>query len=242
MSDYSVAITLICIGYLVGACFLESSTVANMATVEAVTLSIYWDSNCTEEVDSIDWGILHPGSTKTVNLHVRNQDNATVCLSLNTANWEPSEASESIDFRWNYTGERINANKVVKVAFNLSVLRDTKLTGTFSFNIVLSPIPPPVDKTPPEISYISPETGAVIDGSSLLLRWVGRDNGSGISYFSVYLDGRLEQHTKKTSCELLGLTEGLNNITVTAHDKAGNTGVAEITVNVDNTPPIVSMN
>lgn len=242
MSEYSIAVTLIVIGFLVVAGSLESSTMTNMAIVEAVTLGIYWDSDCTKEVDSIFWGTLFAGSSKTVNLHVMNQGNATVCLSLDTANWEPSEASEFIDLGWDYAGETISTNNVAEAALTLSVSRDTKVTGTFSFNIIISPIPPrPVDRTRPEISIMSPEAGAAINGSSLLLRWAGRDSGSGIDYFSVYLNSKLAQLNWKTSCELLGLIEGLNNIRVVAHDKAGNIREDRITVNVDNTPPRVSM-
>jgi len=73
------------------------------------------------------------------------------------------------------------------------------------------------------------------------VRWVGRDSGTGIDRYLVFLNGGLEAETKDTSCDLPELSEGLSNVTVKAYDKAGNRGEDEIVIDVDRTAPSVSL-
>lgn len=243
LNNVSTAIILTAIGYLAFLGFFESSTVTNIAIVQAASLGVYWDVDCSKEAKSIDWGSLYPGSSRKIDIYIRNEGNATTHISLTTAEWKPPEASEYISLDWNYTGQTIKPNDVIQIAFNLSISSNIKEISTFSFNIVISaedapqippPPPPPPDITPPRIYITTPEPGAVIDGSDLLVVWFGIDSESGIDHYSVYVNGRLETETRNPRCQLLGLPKGSNNITVVAYDKAGNVGIDEITVTLDN--------
>ena len=252
MDGFSTAIVLILAGYLIAVGFLGSSTVTSTATINGNMLGIYWDLGCTQGVDSISWGTLYVGSSRTVSMHIRNEGEATIHLSLTTTDWQPAEASEVLSLDWNYDGRKLYPNEVVPIGLRLSLSPDPKGLTSFGFNIVMSPEevqpspppsppPPPVDRSPPSISVVSPESGAVVNGSSLLVRWVGRDSGTGIDRYLVFLNGELEVETKDTSYDLLELSDGLNNVTVKAYDKAGNKGEDGITVDVDRMAPTVSL-
>jgi len=139
----------------------------------------------------------------------------------------------------------INRDDLVQIALTLVVQKDAKGITAFNFDIVISaedmspPPLPPRDATPPKVSITSPGASAVVNGSSLLVRWVGRDSGSGIDYYSVYLNDGSEIKTEDTSYRFLGLDEGLNSIRVVARDMAGNVGTDDVEVIVDNTAPRV---
>ena len=53
----------------------------------AHTLGIYWDSACTNRTSSISWGILEPGSNRTVTVYIRNEGNTVVTLTETVQNW-----------------------------------------------------------------------------------------------------------------------------------------------------------
>jgi len=252
MDGFSTAIVLILAGYMIAVGFLGSSIVTSTATINGDMLGIYWDLGCTQGVDSISWGTLYVGSSRTVSMHIRNEGEATIRLSLTTTDWQPAEASQVLSLDWNYDGRKLYPNEVMPIALKLSLFPDPKGLTSFGFNIVMSPEevppsqpppppPPPVDTSPPSISIVSPESGAVVNGSSLLVRWVGRDSGTGIDRYLVFLNGGLEAETKDTSCDLPELSEGLSNVTVKAYDKAGNRGEDEIVIDVDRTAPSVSL-
>ncbi len=44
----------------------------NTATIKAVGVGVYSNSQCTQPVSSIDWGVLTPGQTYTRVIYVKN--------------------------------------------------------------------------------------------------------------------------------------------------------------------------
>jgi len=73
------------------------------------------------------------------------------------------------------------------------------------------------------------------------VEWAGVDDGSGIDHYSVYLNNEPVINTTDVSCELSGLVEGFNNVTVTAYDKEGNFASDQISIIVDLTAPSVEV-
>ena len=122
--------------------FLSSSVnpanIENVGSIKAINIGVYWDSNCTDEVSTIEWGTLEPGSSRSVNIYVRNEGNTAVILDLNTTNWTPVSASDYISLSWDYSGRRIDPEEVIQVTLRLTV--SPKISGitTFSFEIVIS--------------------------------------------------------------------------------------------------------
>ena len=99
-----------------------------------------------------------------------------------------------------------------------------------------------VDATAPNIEIIFPKDGYNTKETNLTIVWWGSDAETRIAYYLVFLDNTQVLNTTSASHELTGLTEGNHRIKIEAYDLAGNTDNDEITITLDNTMPIASMN
>jgi hypothetical protein len=105
--------------------------------VKALGVGIYWDSACSQTVSGIDWGSSEPGAVKNVTVYMRNEGTAPITLSLQTANWNPTNAADYISLSWNYSGQTIDPNQVLAVTLSLSISSNIQGITTFSFDIVV---------------------------------------------------------------------------------------------------------
>ncbi|MCW3978797.1 MAG: hypothetical protein NWF12_03535, partial [Candidatus Bathyarchaeota archaeon] len=110
----------------------------SVSAVDAVSVGVYWDRDCTSPVESIDWGNLSPGSSKTASIFVRNEADADVHLSLNTTGWKPRHASEDIFLDWNYTRRPLRPEDAAHTTLLLSVSPRITNVADFNFDIVIS--------------------------------------------------------------------------------------------------------
>ena len=109
-----------------------------VSAVDAVSVGVYWDRDCTSPVESIDWGNPSPGSSTMASIFVRNEADADVHLSLNTTGWKPTHASESIFLDWNYTRGPLRPEESVHTTLSLSISPQITDVTDFSFDIVIS--------------------------------------------------------------------------------------------------------
>ena len=112
--------------------------VRSAGLVKALGIGVYWDEGCIKAVSSIDWGLLEPGSVKTVTVYIRNEGNAPVVLSLQTEGWSPESASEYMALGWNYDGRQIDANSVLRVDLSLIISPNIQGITSFSVTIIIS--------------------------------------------------------------------------------------------------------
>jgi hypothetical protein len=112
----------------------------SVGTVKALGVGVYWDSGCSQTVSSIDWGLAEPGVVKNVTVYMRNEGNAPITLSLQTANWNPANAADYISLSWDYNGQTIDLHQVIGVTLSLSI--SSSITGitSFSFDIIISAV------------------------------------------------------------------------------------------------------
>jgi hypothetical protein len=115
-----------------------SRTVPSAGTVKGIGVGIYWENACTSRVSSINWGVLEPGSNRTIIVYVRNEGNAATTLSETTQNWNPAAASSHLTLRWNYTGQTMNVNQVLQVKLTLTLSSTVSGITSFSFDIVIT--------------------------------------------------------------------------------------------------------
>jgi hypothetical protein len=109
----------------------------NVSAAEIVgPIGVYWNESCNQEVHSINWGILAPGEIKRVVVYVRNEGNETCLLILTPENWNPSNASNYLDFSWNCDDNRIEVDEIVKATLRLLVFPDIVGITDFSFDII----------------------------------------------------------------------------------------------------------
>jgi len=115
---------------------VAATSFENSGSVKSVGIGVYGDSNCTDRVSSIDWGVVEPGSTKNVTVYVRNEGNVAVSLQLNATNWSPVNASSFVGLSWDYDGKRVSSGEVVEVVLILSLTYKLDITE-FSFDIII---------------------------------------------------------------------------------------------------------
>jgi hypothetical protein len=110
---------------------------SSVGTVRAVGVGVYWDSGCSQTVSSIDWGLADPGSVKNVTVYIRNEGNTPITLSMQTANWNPANATNYISLSWDYNGQTVDLHQVIGVTLSLSISSIIEEITTFSFDIVV---------------------------------------------------------------------------------------------------------
>jgi len=114
-----------------------NKTISNTGSITAIGVGIYWNQATTNQVTSIDWGTLDPGSNKTVTVYIQNEGDSAVSLSLHTSNWNPSAASDYLSLSWDYGGQSINVGEIVQVTFILSASASVEGIDTFGFDITI---------------------------------------------------------------------------------------------------------
>ena len=102
------------------------------------SIGIYWDSNCTNKVSSINWGMVELGSSKNVTVYVKNTENVALTLSLSAENWNPANASKYMSLSWDYNGQPINPNTVIRITLTLTVFANVTGITDFSFDIIIT--------------------------------------------------------------------------------------------------------
>ena len=119
------------------------TTISSHGVVKAFLVGVYWDSNCSVPVSSIDWGLIEPGLASNVTFYVRNEGNYAVTLFLSAENWTPENASNYLSLRWDYVGQIINPSETVQATFSLLASPDIEHIAEehiadFSFDVIIS--------------------------------------------------------------------------------------------------------
>ena len=133
-----VAIAISIVALILAVIALNSIVLYNTGNVKAIDIEVYWDSDCTNEVSLIDWGIIEPETTENVTVYILNTGNSNVMLSMNTTNWSPSSASNYITLSWDYEGQSIGLGQVVQTTLTLSMSPSIQGITSFSFDIVVA--------------------------------------------------------------------------------------------------------
>ncbi|MGA1821755.1 MAG: carboxypeptidase regulatory-like domain-containing protein [Thermoplasmatota archaeon] len=136
----------------------------------------------------------------------------------------------------NYTGSDNDGNGIGDEVFPLysNVDNFPLVSGTNEYVI------PEDDSTPPNITIVSPADGDFIPRNWVLVKWSGKDEGIGIEYYQIKIDGTLWIDVGVTnSYNITSLAEGSHTIWVSAWDYAGNSNMTNISIFVDLANPVV---
>lgn len=134
----AIAVVGVVVSALAAGLLVASQSIYNTGNVKAVGVGVYWDSSCTNEVSSINWGNLDPGETKDVTIYVKNEGTMAVTLSMTTDNWNPASASSNMTLSWNREDRVLNAGSVVQAVLTLSVSSDISEITNFSFYLIIT--------------------------------------------------------------------------------------------------------
>jgi len=103
-----------------------------------IKIGVYTDSSCTASVTEIDWGTLMPSDTVQRLVHIRNEGDMPVLLTLSTEAWNPPEAERHMALSWNYTGAKIAVGNGIDVELQLTIFSNCTGITSFSFDIVIT--------------------------------------------------------------------------------------------------------
>ena len=116
----------------------SNRTVSNAGEVKAIGVGVYWNSDGTNEVVSINWGILEPGSSTNRTCYIQNEGNSASTLSMNTTNWNPINASDYLSLTWDYGGQLVNPDEIIPVVLTLAISDSVTGITSFSFDIIIA--------------------------------------------------------------------------------------------------------
>jgi hypothetical protein len=124
--------------------YLNIPSVGNVITLG---VEAYWDENCKNNTEEVNWGIIRLGSSKNVTLYLRSKSNVDAKLNLNTTNWSPANVSNYMNLSWNYNEKPIKhaPPEVIQVTLTLSASSSyffseylvTNNVKEFSFDIII---------------------------------------------------------------------------------------------------------
>jgi hypothetical protein len=106
--------------------------------MSGVGAGIYWDQACANRTLSLDWGLVEPGSSSTMRVYVRNEDDSAVSLWMATSNWTPQIASEYMTLIWTYSGRMLSTNEVVPIDLVLIVYPNASEITDFSLDVIIT--------------------------------------------------------------------------------------------------------
>jgi hypothetical protein len=128
-----VATVVVASGILFG-----SKTVNNAGTINSIGVGVYWETDCENAIDVIDWGYLEPGAHQNVTIYIRNEGNVPMVLNMSTDNWNPPPASGYIDLEWDLDGHIVNGYSVLEATLSLQVSSNVTEISDFSFDITIA--------------------------------------------------------------------------------------------------------
>jgi len=125
--------------YSATAYLISSYTIQMTGNIYTLNVEAFWDSQCTNRCETIDWGWLHPGDSKSLTIYLRNNGNVNATLSLSTANWNPAEAADYISLTWDREGYFMT-EQIIQCTFTLTVSTEIQNTTiqSFSFDAIIT--------------------------------------------------------------------------------------------------------
>jgi hypothetical protein len=115
-----------------------TKTLSSAGSIQIQTsaeIGVYSNPQCTTPLTSLSWGTLEPGGSQTRDCYIKNEGDTALTLSLETSNWNPTEAASHLTLNWNYNENPVDPDAVVHVTFTLSVSPNIQGITSFSFDI-----------------------------------------------------------------------------------------------------------
>jgi hypothetical protein len=130
----SLTLTLVSFGSVFNSMVIGSGGTVNLP----VGVGFYWDSNCTNLVEEVDWGPIEPGSTVDVTVFVRNEGSQTISLDITAENWSPIETASYMTFSSNCIGQTISPQETLQITLSLTTSPNIEEITSFNFDITVN--------------------------------------------------------------------------------------------------------
>lgn len=141
---FPLAVALITIGIFIFSWQGFNISMPNASAVTAANgIGVYWNQAATNSCQSIPWGKLFPGSSKTMVVYLKNENTESLFYLLTTEQWYPANASNYMVLKSDYDGNIASPGSVRKISLTLSVSSGINRIVNFSFNMVIKGNPYP---------------------------------------------------------------------------------------------------
>ena len=107
-------------------------------TIDAINLSVYSDSECTQTATALNVGTLSPGASATQTIYIKNTGNVPETLTMTTNNWNPTNANTYLTLTWNRQNTVLNAGASTQATLTLIATSNTGSLTTFSCDVTLT--------------------------------------------------------------------------------------------------------
>jgi len=105
--------------------------------VRTVGVEMYSDSSLNNPLSSIDWGTLEPGANKNVECYIQNTGKTATILTLETGNWTPPETATYITLTWDYNGQTLKIDEMIRITLILTISGNIQGVTGFFFDIII---------------------------------------------------------------------------------------------------------
>jgi hypothetical protein len=102
------------------------------------SIDLYWDAECKNIVQSIDWGTIVAGNSTDVTVYVRNEGAENTILGLNISGWTPLQAASYLSIGWNYSGTPVPSGVTLPIMLVLTVDPNIYDVTDFGVNVTVS--------------------------------------------------------------------------------------------------------
>jgi len=116
---------------------VANKTYGSTGTVAGVGVEVYWDYNCTNPVNSFDWGFIEPGANKSLSCYIKNTGNQEVVLSMSASNWDPQGATQFLTLSWDLESVNLDIGECLRATFTLTVSASSQGISSFGFDVTI---------------------------------------------------------------------------------------------------------
>jgi hypothetical protein len=117
----------------------ENETLPSSGNIAALDLSVYADSNCSQVLESINWGTIMPGDNVTKEIKIKNTGNTPIILNMTTTDWKPKKVDQQIAITWDKEGKVLNPHEMVRATLRLTVAENATTINDFTVTIEIKP-------------------------------------------------------------------------------------------------------
>ena len=103
-----------------------------LGNIKTIGVEAYWDPNCENKTEALDWGTIWIGSSRNVTLYVRSISNYKVTLNLKATDWMPANISDYMTLSWDYNETTLNPGEIIPVTLTLS----SSFSNSFIFYLI----------------------------------------------------------------------------------------------------------
>ena len=128
-----VATVVVASGLLFG-----TRTINNAGNINSIGVGVYWENTCVNEIETIDWEYLEPGSVENVTIYIRNEGNIPMTLNVSTSSWNPAQTSVYVTLSWNREDSVVSSQSVLEAILTMQVSLNVTEITSFDFDITIT--------------------------------------------------------------------------------------------------------